>query len=123
MQPFGKDRRADGPGLLPAALLLLWTTVAWADRYDDTVHLFKEAGKGAAFFGHSYGYAVFPTIGKAGLRVGGAHGRAFDQFTRGNFEFGADVSAVAITAAASIGGQKFSYTPKSNGQREPGSSD
>jgi len=27
--------------------------------------------------------------------------RAFEEFTRGNFEFGADVSAVAITAAAS----------------------
>jgi len=26
--------------------------------------------------------------------------RAFDEFTKGNFEFGADVSAVAITAAA-----------------------
>ncbi len=29
--------------------------------------------------------------------------RAFDEFTSGNFEFGAGVSAVAITAAASAG--------------------
>jgi lipid-binding SYLF domain-containing protein len=29
--------------------------------------------------------------------------RALDEFTSGNFEFGADVSAVAITAAASAG--------------------
>jgi lipid-binding SYLF domain-containing protein len=140
MQPIGKNRPTGGPGLLPAALLLLWATVASADRYDDTVQLFKEAGKSAAFFDHSYGYAVFPTIGKAGLLVGGAHGngrvyrqgqhvgdasvtqlsiglqaggqaysqiiffedaRAFDEFTRRDFEFGADVSAVAITAAAS----------------------
>jgi lipid-binding SYLF domain-containing protein len=81
----------------------------------------------------------FPTIGKAGLGVGGAlgkgrvyaHGRligdvtmsqlsvgfqaggqsysqmiffnkdALDKFTSGNFEFGANVGAVAITASAS----------------------
>jgi lipid-binding SYLF domain-containing protein len=40
--------------------------------------------------------------------------RAFDEFTSGNFEFGADASAVVITAAASAsagttGGQKFKY--------------
>jgi lipid-binding SYLF domain-containing protein len=29
--------------------------------------------------------------------------RAFDEFTKGNFEFGADASAVAITAAAGAG--------------------
>ena len=61
---------------------------------------------------------------------------AFDHFTRGNFEMGAQVSAVALTmgaskdasydsgvavftladgglmAEASVGGQKFKYTPK-----------
>jgi lipid-binding SYLF domain-containing protein len=39
-----------------------------------TAKLFKDAGQSAAFFNKSYGYAVFPTIGKAGLGVGGAHG-------------------------------------------------
>ena len=109
------------------------------DAYNETVSLFRNAGESAAFFNNSYGYAVFPTIGKAGWGVGGAHGsgrvyvhglyvgdttmnqlsvglqaggqaysqivffqdrRAFDDFTRGGFEFGADVNAVAITAAA-----------------------
>lgn len=113
---------------------------AWADKYSDTIELFKNAGQSAAFFTSSYGYAVFPTIGKAGLVVGGAHGsgrvyehgryvgeasmnqvsvgfqaggqaysqiiffqdkRVFDEFTAGDFEFDASVSAVAITAAAS----------------------
>jgi lipid-binding SYLF domain-containing protein len=113
---------------------------AWADEYSDTVELFKNAGESAQFFAKSYGYAVFPTIGKAGVGVGGAHGkgrvygkgkhvgdvtmnqltvglqlggqaysqiiffedkRAFDEFTSGNFEFGAGASAVAVTAAAS----------------------
>jgi lipid-binding SYLF domain-containing protein len=40
----------------------------------ETVKLFQNAGESAAFFKKSYGYAVFPTIGKAGLGIGGAHG-------------------------------------------------
>ena len=127
--------------LLPAfAAMLLAAGPALADKYTDTISLFKNAGQSGAFFGKSYGYAVFPTIGKAGLGVGGAYGegrvyekgkyvgdakmtqlsigwqaggegysemiffqdkRSFDEFTAGNFEFGANVSAVVITAAAS----------------------
>jgi lipid-binding SYLF domain-containing protein len=124
---------------LLAAALLVWTPVLWANPYTDTVGLFRNAGESARFFDNCYGYAVFPTIGKAGLVVGGAHGsgrvyvhgsyvgnvtmnqlsagfqaggqaysqivffenrRAFDEFTKGTYEFGADVNAVAITAAA-----------------------
>ncbi|HQU49702.1 MAG TPA: YSC84-related protein [Casimicrobiaceae bacterium] len=112
---------------------------ARADEYTDTANLFRNAGQSAEFFKNSYGYAVFPTIGKAGIGIGGAYGkgrvfargkpvgetsmtqasigfqlggqgfsqiiffedeRAFREFTKGNFEFGADASAVAITAAA-----------------------
>ncbi|HEY0685642.1 MAG TPA: lipid-binding SYLF domain-containing protein [Steroidobacter sp.] len=128
--------------LLSSSVLIiaLLTSVVRADPYADTIGLFKNAGQSATFFKNSYGYAVFPTIGKAGFVVGGAHGkgqvyergkyvgdtaitklsiglqaggeaysqiiffqdkRAFDEFTSGNFEFGAGVSAVAITAAAS----------------------
>src|SRR5256885_7333357 len=47
---------------------------ALADEYSETVELFRNAGESAALFTNSYGYAVFPTIGKAGLVVGGAHG-------------------------------------------------
>jgi Uncharacterized conserved protein len=122
------------------ATLLLAAAPAHADKYEDTVKLFKDAGESAAFFGKSRGYAVFPTIGKGGLGVGGAFGegrvyeggkyigdtkmtqlsigfqaggqgysqiiffedqRAIDEFKAGNFEFGANVNAVVITAAAS----------------------
>jgi lipid-binding SYLF domain-containing protein len=166
-----------------------------ADEYADTIKVFRAAGESGQFFKNSFGYAVFPTIGKGGIGLGGAYGsgrvyagrtyvgdtsmaqvtvglqlggqafsqiiffedkRAFDEFTSGNFEFGAEASAVAITAgasaqttttgssagasggrhdattkgsyyrgmatftvakgglmyAATIGGQKFSYTPK-----------
>jgi lipid-binding SYLF domain-containing protein len=113
---------------------------ALADEYSDTIKVFRDAGQSATFFGKSYGYAVFPTIGKGGIGIGAAHGsgrvyekgtyigdttmnqvsvglqfggqaysqiifledkRAFDEFTSGNFEFGAQATAVALTAGAS----------------------
>ena len=125
-------------------LLLILTffiaSSAYADDYQATIKLFKNAGESASFFGNSYGYAVFPSIGKGGIGIGGAHGkggvfvggkqvgdtsmtqltigfqlggqafsqiiffkdkRAFEEFTGGNFEFGAQATAVAITAGAS----------------------
>ena len=125
--------------LLMTLAMLVPAEAALADDYSETIELFRNAGTSAAFFNNSYGYAVFPTIGKAGLVVGGAHGtgrvyehgkyvgdtsmtqvsvgfqaggeaysqiilfqdkRAFDEFTSGDFQFDANVSAVAITAAA-----------------------
>ncbi len=124
------------------------------------------------FFDGAAGYAVFPTVGKGGIGIGGAHGKglvivgdkavgktslsqvtiglqlggqvytqfiffrdetALGHFQRGNWEMGAQASAVAVTLGASadadydkgvavftnvggglmyeasIGGQKFSY--------------
>lgn len=131
------------------ALLLAFPAVAEDDKakkqdakYADAHNVFRDAQASAAFFNNSYGYALFPTIGKAGFVVGGAHGsgrvytggnyvgdtkmtqatigfqigaqgfsqiiffedeRAFREFTNGNFEFGAQATAVAITAGASAG--------------------
>ena len=126
--------------VLAMVAMLAIASVASANKYTDTIALFKNAGESANFFNSSYGYAVFPTIGKGGLIVGAAHGkghvyekgkyigdtavtqlsvgfqaggqaysqiiffedkRALDEFIKGNFEFEADASAVAITAAAS----------------------
>ena len=57
--------------LVFSALLLLGAGTAYADNYSDTVQLFKNAGSSAAFFGHCYAYAVFPTIGEGGFIAGG----------------------------------------------------
>jgi lipid-binding SYLF domain-containing protein len=59
-----------------AAILLLVAPCAsaLADKYTDTIQIFKDAGQSAAFFDNSYGYAVFPTIGKGGLIIGAAGG-------------------------------------------------
>jgi len=140
--------------------LLLAGSVAWADEYSDTIATFKKAGESATFFGNSYGYAVFPTIGKGGLGIGAAHGsgrvyeqgkyvgdtsmtqvsiglqaggqaysqiiffadkRSFDEFTSGNFEFGAGVSAVAITAGASASAGSTGSSAGASGGKEDAS--
>ena len=131
--------------------------------------------KSSISFSRAERCSVFPTVGKGGIGIGGAHGKgivikgdltvaetslsqltigfqlggqvysefimfkdktAFDNFARGNFEMGAQVSAVAVTLGASadanynggvavftiaegglmyeatVGGQKFKYKAK-----------
>lgn len=144
--------------LLMTLAMLVPAEAALADDYSETIELFRNAGASAAFFNNSYGYAVFPTIGKAGLVVGGAHGtgrvyehgkyvgdtsmtqvsvgfqaggqaysqiilfrdkRTFDEFTSGDFEFDANVSAVAITAAATgTAGTTGASVTASGGKRD-----
>jgi len=57
-----------------AASLALSFGVAHASDDSKTVSLFKNSNQSAAFFAKSYGYAVFPTIGKGGIGIGAAHG-------------------------------------------------
>ena len=110
-----------------------------AEDYSESINVFKGSPVVKPFFDTAYGFAVFPTIGKGGIGIGGAHGkgqtyrggkvsgytkmtqltiglqfggqaysqviffkdkRAYEDFTSGNFEFGAQASAVAITAGA-----------------------
>ncbi len=146
------------------------------DKVPETMALFLEKDPGLQkHFDEAAGYAVFWSIGKGGIGIGGAHGTgcvfrkggtalgetkltqvtvglqlggqefaeviffkteaALEDFTSGNFEFNAQVSAVAVTAGASadaaysngvmvftmtkgglmyeasVGGQKFSFKP------------
>lgn len=101
--------------------------------------IFQRSDVVSKFHKTAYGYAVFPTIGKGGIGIGGAHGtggvykdgtkigdvsmtqisiglqlggqayrqiiyfqdkRAFNEFTNGEFEFGAQAEAIAITSSA-----------------------
>ena len=64
--------------------LILWVTVmlalnfsnlALADSYSNTIEVFKKSAAVQPFFQNAYGYAVFPTIGKGGLGIGGAYGK------------------------------------------------
>ncbi|MGD8376697.1 MAG: lipid-binding SYLF domain-containing protein [Acidobacteriota bacterium] len=45
------------------------------EDYSQTIDDFKKIPVVAGFFDGAYGYAVFPTIGKGGLVIGGSHGK------------------------------------------------
>ena len=120
------------------SVLVMSSAYADAD-YSNAIKVFRDSPVVQPYFNNAYGYAVFPTIGKGGIGIGGAHGsgqvyvgdkvtgktsmtqltigwqlggqaysqiiffedkRAYQEFTSGNFEFGAQASAVAITAGA-----------------------
>ena len=79
--------------------------MAWADSDAEAVASFRAAGESGTFFDTSYGYAVFPTIGKGGIGIGGAHG------TGGVYAQGikkGTSSMTQITVGFQLGGQAFS---------------
>lgn len=78
---------------------------AHADRFEDTIRTFREAGQSGAFFDKAYGYAVFPTIGKGGLGIGGARGSG-RVFVRG--EHVGDTTMTQLSIGFQAGGQAFS---------------
>jgi lipid-binding SYLF domain-containing protein len=91
--------------LMFAALLSLVAAVASADEYDETITIFKNAGASAEFFKNSYGYAVFPTIGKGGLGVGAAHGKG-RVYEKGKHV--GEVTMNQVSVGLQAGGQAFS---------------
>ena len=52
----------------------LSTFAAAAEDYSSTINVFRDSPIPAGYFKTAYGYAVFPTIGKAGFVVGGSYG-------------------------------------------------
>lgn len=61
--------------LLAACAVLFVSGLAYASDYPATIALFKKAGESQNFFGTSYAYAVFPTVGEGGFVVGAAIGK------------------------------------------------
>jgi len=47
---------------------------AEGDKYQEAITSFKQSPQSTKFFDRSYGYVIFPEVGKAGLIVGGEHG-------------------------------------------------
>jgi lipid-binding SYLF domain-containing protein len=78
---------------------------ALADNYNDTIAVFKKSEAVQPFFENAYGYVVFPTIGKGGLGIGGAHGKG--QVYREGQVTG-EASLVKLTVGWQAGGQAFS---------------
>ena len=142
---------------------LIGVSTAVAGKKDDmavelTIETLKGSPRVAPFFESAVGYAVFPTVGKGGIGIGGAHGKgrvyqgddyigdvsmtqvtigfqfggqafsqiiffededALNEFISGNFEFGAQISAVAITvgaeaSASTSGSSAGASTPSSS---------
>ncbi len=168
--------------LAPLALMLLPAAVRADDVKDaqETVALFKKTDPGLSrFFEGSVGWAVFSTVGKGAIGIGGAYGdgvlfqsgkavgtcslaqvtvgfqlggqayseivffeseKTLADFKKGSFALAAQVSAVAAAEGASanakyeqgvavftvakgglmyeasVGGQKFSFTPFGKGK-------
>ena len=91
--------------LLLGAAMLLPAGALLAGPYGDTVSLFKNAGQSADYFGDSYGYAIFPTIGKGGLVVGAAHGSGH-VYEQGHYIGNTKMTQLSVGAQA--GGQAYS---------------
>lgn len=131
--------------LIIAIVGLFATHSAFAASLTDcqtTMKRFSELGNVPAMLSQAYGYAILPTIGKAGMGIGGAAGSGcvfaggkhtgdvkmgqvsigwqlggqaysqlilfknadtYKEFTEGQFEFGADATAVALTYGAQAG--------------------
>ncbi|MFZ9993253.1 MAG: YSC84-related protein [Steroidobacteraceae bacterium] len=80
-------------------------STAHADEFDATIELFENAGESGEFFDKSYAYAVFPTVGKGALVVGGAHGvgRVYE---RGRYV--GDITLTQLSVGFQAGGQAYS---------------
>ena len=91
--------------VLLVCLLAIAGSPVRADDYDDTIKVFRSAGQSGAFFGKSYGYAVFPTVGKGGLIVGGAHGSG-RVYEKGSYV--GDTSLTQVSVGLQAGGEAYS---------------
>ena len=83
---------------------LLATAVASADEYEATIEVFRGA-VADEFFENSYGYAVFPSIGKGGVGIGGARGKG--QVYAGG-EHAGNTTMTQLTVGFQLGGQVYS---------------
>jgi lipid-binding SYLF domain-containing protein len=92
---------------LLSALLAMpaWSADRKVEDYSKTIDAFKQSATVAPYFASAYGYAVFPTIGKGGFGIGGAHGKG--QVYRGGKVTGF-TSVTDLSIGLQAGGQAYS---------------
>ena len=95
---------------LPAVLVMIVMMVtissaSAAEDYSSTINVFKQSPQVQPYFKNAYGYAVFPTIGKGGLVIGGAYGKG--QVYRGGKVTGI-TKLMKVSVGFQAGGQAFS---------------
>jgi len=94
-----------GVGLVALLLALPASAAREVKDYSETINDFKKIPVVAKFFDGAHGYAVFPTVGKGGLGVGGSHGKG--QVYRGGQVIGF-TSTSDISIGLQAGGQAYS---------------
>ena len=74
-------------------------------KYSDALKIFQDAGESGSFFNNSYGYALFPSIAKGGIGIGGAYGtgRAY-----GGGKWLGDSSMTQVSFGFQLGAQVYS---------------
>ncbi|MFH1980970.1 MAG: lipid-binding SYLF domain-containing protein [Pseudomonadota bacterium] len=90
--------------LLAAMILAAWTVPAVADKYEDTIAVFKRSPQVQPFFENAYGYAVFPLVGKGGIVVGGSYG---DGQVYQNNSLTGTAKLAKVSVGFQVGGQAF----------------
>jgi lipid-binding SYLF domain-containing protein len=93
--------------LLAFALTVSGAAVADCEieDYSETITLFRGNETAGPLMGQAYAFAVFPTIGKGGIGIGGAGGKG--QVYRGGSATGC-TSLVDISVGFQLGGQAYS---------------
>ena len=88
-------------------VLIALSFKAWAEpNHQTTIQLFKDAaGQSSRFFANSYGYAVFPSIGKGGLGVGAAYG---DGRVYVGGQYVGDTTMTQLSFGPQLGGKAYS---------------
>ena len=86
------------------AVFALIAQPALADDVDTAIENFRGAGAGD-FIDNAFGYAVFPSVGKGGIGIGGAHGKG-EVFVGGKKVGKTKMSQ--ITYGLQLGGQVYS---------------
>lgn len=79
--------------------------VAHAEKYEDAISVFRQAGASRWFFDHSYAYAVFPTVGEGGFIVGAAIGKG-RVYEHGRYV--GDTTMTQLSGGLQAGGKVYS---------------
>lgn len=87
------------------ASLVVPNVQADESSYNDALSNFKQAAETRTFFDEAYGYALFPTVGKGGIGIGGAYGKG--KVFKGSSYVG-DSSLKQLSIGLQLGGQAYS---------------
>ncbi len=79
---------------------------ATVENYDATINQYRGNPTAAPYFNSAYGWAVFPTIGKGGVGIGGARGQG--QVYRSDGSVTGFVTMTQLSVGLQLGGQAFS---------------